>query len=80
MWTEFQNERLFELYPSFKLFVVFSDAQSGLSEDSHKIIGLQSGSNKGASQAGMTPYGATRQIKPDSEGEASVKPLVDRNL
>lgn len=29
------------------------------------IIGLQSGSNQGASQRGMTPYGATRQILPD---------------
>lgn len=29
------------------------------------IIGLQSGTNKGASQAGMTPYGASRQILPD---------------
>lgn len=33
--------------------------------ESHKIIGLQYGSNKGASQAGMTPYGAMRQIRPD---------------
>jgi hypothetical protein len=33
--------------------------------ESHKIIGLQYGSNKGATQAGMTPYGATRQIRPD---------------
>lgn len=33
--------------------------------ESHKIIGLQYGSNKGASQAGMTPYGAVRQIRPD---------------
>ncbi|CAL1278551.1 unnamed protein product [Larinioides sclopetarius] len=29
------------------------------------IIGLQSGSNQGASQRGMTPYGAPRQILPD---------------
>lgn len=33
--------------------------------ESHKIIGLQYGSNKGATQSGMTPYGATRQILPD---------------
>jgi len=33
--------------------------------ESHKIIGLQYGSNKGATQSGMTPYGATRQIRPD---------------
>lgn len=29
------------------------------------IIGLQYGSNKGASQAGMTAYGTGRQIRPD---------------
>lgn len=29
------------------------------------VIGLQSGSNLGASQRGMTPYGAARQILPD---------------
>jgi len=29
------------------------------------LIGLQYGSNKGASQAGMTPYGASRQIRPE---------------
>ena len=28
-------------------------------------IGLQMGQNKGASQAGMTPYGASRQIIPE---------------
>lgn len=34
------------------------------------VIGLQYGSNKGASQAGMTAYGTGRQIRPD--GESSV--------
>lgn len=29
------------------------------------VIGLQYGSNKGASQAGMTAYGTGRQIRPD---------------
>lgn len=29
------------------------------------VIGLQSGSNQGATQRGMTPYGAARQILPD---------------
>ena len=29
------------------------------------MIGLQYGTNKGASQAGMTPYGASRQILPE---------------
>ena len=38
--------------------------------ESHKIIGLQYGSNKGASQSGMTPYGATRQILPDGNRSA----------
>lgn len=40
-------------------------------KESHKIIGLQYGSNKGASQAGMTAYGTGRQIIPG--GEATVK-------
>ncbi|XP_015926251.1 myophilin [Parasteatoda tepidariorum] len=31
------------------------------------IIGLQSGTNQGASQRGMTPYGAPRQILPDGK-------------
>ena len=33
------------------------------------IIGLQYGSNKGASQAGMTAYGTGRQIRPDGESD-----------
>lgn len=33
-------------------------------KESQKIIGLQYGSNKGASQAGMTAYGTGRQIIP----------------
>ena len=32
------------------------------------VIGLQYGSNKGASQAGMTAYGTGRQIRPDGKG------------
>lgn len=36
-------------------------------KESHKIIGLQYGSNKGASQAGMTAYGTGRQIIPGGE-------------
>lgn len=31
------------------------------------ILGLQSGTNQGASQRGMTPYGASRQILPDGK-------------
>lgn len=31
------------------------------------MIGLQYGTNKGASQAGMTPYGASRQIRLEGE-------------
>lgn len=46
----------------------FAESQKIVSNESHKIIGLQSGSNKGASQAGMTPYGAARQIIPDGMG------------
>ena len=37
------------------------------------IIGLQYGSNKGASQAGMTAYGTGRQIRPDGERRTVVK-------
>uniref|UniRef100_T1INE2 Transgelin n=1 Tax=Strigamia maritima TaxID=126957 RepID=T1INE2_STRMM len=33
--------------------------------ESNRVIGLQYGSNKGATQAGMTAYGMTRQIKPE---------------
>ncbi|XP_059474033.1 myophilin-like [Neocloeon triangulifer] len=33
--------------------------------ESNRIIGLQYGSNRGASQAGMTAFGHTRQILPD---------------
>ncbi|CAG2166920.1 unnamed protein product [Oppiella nova] len=33
---------------------------------SQSVIGLQAGNNKGATQAGMTPYGAPRQIMPDT--------------
>jgi len=43
---------------------VFSETQL---KASHQIIGLQYGSNKGASQAGMVAYGTGRQIIP---GEA----------
>lgn len=40
------------------------------------VIGLQSGSNLGASQRGMTPYGAPRQILPDGRWiSAYIKPL-----
>jgi len=37
----------------------------------HSIIGLQYGSNKGASQAGMTAYGASRQIRPEDSRKPS---------
>ena len=33
------------------------------------MIGLQYGTNKGASQAGMTPYGASRQIRPEGKDQ-----------
>ena len=32
-------------------------------EEGKKIIGLQMGSNRGASQAGMSPYGLSRQVE-----------------
>jgi hypothetical protein len=37
----------------------------GVMKAGQSMIGLQYGSNKGASQAGMTPYGANRQIRPE---------------
>lgn len=37
----------------------FSDSQL---KEGKNVIGLQMGSNKGASQAGMTGYGRPRQI------------------
>jgi len=37
----------------------------GVLKAGQSMIGLQYGSNKGASQAGMTPYGANRQIRPE---------------
>ncbi|RXG62351.1 hypothetical protein Avbf_17758 [Armadillidium vulgare] len=44
----------------------YKESQKIVDPASHKVIGLQSGSNKGASQSGMTPYGAQRQIIPDA--------------
>jgi len=38
----------------------FSEEQM---QEGKKVIGLQMGSNKGASQAGSTPYGLGRQIE-----------------
>merc|ERR1739836_248752 len=46
---------------------VASENERNFDEDTLKagqsMIGLQYGTNKGASQAGMTPYGASRQIR-----------------
>jgi hypothetical protein len=38
---------------------------AGVLKAGQSVIGLQYGSNKGASQAGMTAYGTGRQIRPD---------------
>lgn len=54
---------------TFSCFLLFRKAQehkrefteSQLQEGKH-VIGLQMGSNRGASQAGMTGYGRPRQI------------------
>ncbi|XP_076338050.1 uncharacterized protein LOC143240086 isoform X2 [Tachypleus tridentatus] len=40
----------------------FSKEQLDMSKT---VLSLQTGTNRGASQSGMTPYGATRQILPD---------------
>ena len=50
---------------------VASENKRNFNEDTLKagqsMIGLQYGTNKGASQAGMTPYGAGRQIRLEGE-------------
>nr|AGN29586.1 calponin-3 [Acartia pacifica]AGN29587.1 calponin-3 [Acartia pacifica] len=46
----------------------------GVLKAGRSVIGLQYGSNKGASQAGMTPYGATRQIRPEDLQKRSTEP------
>ncbi|KAK7075960.1 hypothetical protein SK128_004329, partial [Halocaridina rubra] len=53
--------------------------QKLISSDGHQIIGLQAGSNKGASQAGMKPYGAPRQILPD-ENSKNNRPMREKSL
>lgn len=47
---------------------------------SNRIIGLQYGSNKGASQAGMNSYGSTRQIIPDGNIFYAPCPYVPATL
>ena len=42
------------------------------------VIGLQYGSNKGASQAGMTAYGTGRQIRPDGKINFPSKRIVQK--
>ena len=42
------------------------------------VIGLQYGSNKGASQAGMTAYGTGRQIRP--EGMKNLHNYFDKQI
>ena len=67
--------RIFSIF----LFILFlaqvaSENKRNFDDDVLKagqsMIGLQYGTNKGASQAGMTPYGASRQIR--LEGESAV--------
>ncbi len=36
-------------------------------KDGHTVVSLQYGSNKGASQSGMTAYGMQRQIIPEQQ-------------
>ena len=55
----------------FILLQVASENKRNFDDDVLKagqsMIGLQYGTNKGASQAGMTPYGASRQIRLEGE-------------
>merc|ERR1711890_57209 len=57
-----------DLYEHKNLYMVVDNLWTlgGLTQKKawSSVIGLQYGSNKGASQAGMTPYGASRQIRP----------------
>ena len=57
----------FETFLNFAKLQVASENKRNFDDDVLKagqsMIGLQYGTNKGASQAGMTPYGASRQIR-----------------
>ena len=44
------------------------------------MIGLQYGTNKGASQAGMTPYGASRQIRLEGKTGGWRDGKIDDNI
>lgn len=66
---DFYSVRLFELVCINILVLIFRKSQENrrdFSDDQLKegqsVIGLQMGTNKGASQAGMTGYGRPRQI------------------
>ena len=48
----------------------------GVLKAGQSMIGLQYGTNKGASQAGMTPYGASRQIRLEGELVQQPAPLA----
>ena len=75
-YAECDNSEVHDIYPCKpnqlwrhpSSHIVFQAGQS--------VIGLQYGSNKGASQAGMTPYGATRQIRPEGKNYPILKLIV----
>merc|ERR1711983_329198 len=59
-----------DLYEAKNLYMIVDNlyALGGLAQRNAfdgPVIGIQYGSNKGASQAGMTAYGTGRQIRPD---------------
>ena len=60
---------------------VASENKRNFDEDTLKagqsMIGLQYGTNKGASQAGMTPYGASRQIRLEGKLQKSYQLMND---
>ena len=63
---------------------VASENKRNFDEDTLKagqsMIGLQYGTNKGASQAGMTPYGASRQIRLEGKLQKSYQLMNDNYM
>ena len=61
---------------------VASENKRNFDEDTLKagqsMIGLQYGTNKGASQAGMTPYGASRQIRLEGKLQKSYQLMNEK--
>ena len=57
---------LLEIYAS-KVYQITTRDPVDNFKPNQSVIGLQYGTNEGASQAGMTAYGTGRQIRPEGE-------------